>query len=272
MKLSVVIPVAGKNYFRDRNFKECLRAIRNQTHKDYEIIVVEQSLDNRFYKDQSSEYKLVQIKDPYNRGFNLSWCRNVGARNSLGDKIILMDADMVFEEKYFEAVIENKSPFAGGANYYYWLRDEFPTNELISSWNFESTYKNGGDDPNGLVFKFETFTRGCGFGAVLVFERKWYFESFGGYCENFFRYGWEDKAGIEVIKNVLGINNDSDLPKVNYKIVHLGHANKDYNNLKLNENIFNSIKFANKRDLIESMKSIGIGDTDVPKLINNLCQ
>ncbi len=272
MKLSIVIPVAGKNCFRERNFNECLKAIRSQTYKDYEVIVVEQSIDNRFYKIPSEEYKLVQIKDPHNRGFNLSWCRNVGARSSTGEKIILMDADMVFEENYFKSVIENKSPFAGGANFYYWLRDEFPTNELISSWDFESTYKKGTKDPNGLVFKFETFTNGCGFGAVLVFERKWYFESFGGYCENFFKYGWEDKAAIEVIKNILSIDKDTDIPKVNYNIVHLGHSNKDYNNIRINESIYNVIRSMNKKDLIESLKSIGIGDLYEPKLITNIWQ
>jgi glycosyltransferase involved in cell wall biosynthesis len=39
-----------------------------------------------------------------NRGFNLSWCRNVGAKHARGEKIILMDSDMCFESEYLDQV------------------------------------------------------------------------------------------------------------------------------------------------------------------------
>jgi len=272
MKLSIIIPVAGNNHFRTRNFEQCLKAIAKQDYKNYEIIVVEQSIDNRFYKSESKEYKLIQIKDPQRRGFNLSWCRNVGARAATGDKLVLMDADMVFEHNYFEAIASDKSPFAGGAFHYYWLRDEDPTLRLITSWDFNSIYKEGSDNHLDKVFKFETFTNGCGYGAVLIFDKKWYFESFGGYCEDFFKYGWEDKAAIDVIKDLLEIKNDREIPKIKYNVVHLGHSNKDYTNLRINEDLFESIKKMDKNNLISLIKSSNIGDITEPILVLNKCQ
>jgi glycosyltransferase involved in cell wall biosynthesis len=50
MKLSIILPTGGNDHLRNRNFNECLTCIKNQTFVDYEVIVVEQSLDNNFYK------------------------------------------------------------------------------------------------------------------------------------------------------------------------------------------------------------------------------
>ena len=127
MKISIVIPTGGNDPGRNRNFEECLRCIREQTFRDYEIIVVEQSLDGRFYKNENPSYKHIKIKDPQNRGFNLSWCRNVGARLASGEILILMDSDFVFEKDYFKTISEFKGNFAAGAETYYWCNMEGPT-------------------------------------------------------------------------------------------------------------------------------------------------
>ena len=50
MKLSIIIPTGGSDHLRNRNFNECLSAIKSQRFTDYEVIVVEQSLDGNFYK------------------------------------------------------------------------------------------------------------------------------------------------------------------------------------------------------------------------------
>ena len=268
MRLSIVIPTAGYNPFRARNFEQCLKSIKAQTFSDYEIIVVEQSLDGKFYKGDNNSYRHIKIKDPdIRRGFNLSWCRNVGARHATGDKLILMDADMVFKNEYFSEVDKDTNPFAGGAKTYYWIREEAVTSNFIEGGLFEMVYERS--TPNHLdpVFKFETFTNGCGYGAVLVFDKKWYWESFGGYPEDFFRYGWEDKAAIQIIKHALGVSKDTDLPKIDYEIIHLSHGDKNYTNLSMNEEIHNKIKNSDKNRLISLLKSSDLGDINQPKII-----
>jgi len=270
MRLSIVIPTAGNNPFRARNFEQCLKSIKAQTFSDYEIIVVEQSLDGKFYKGGDDSYRHVKIKDPdIRRGFNLSWCRNVGARHATGDKLVLMDADMVFKKEYFSTIDKDPNPFAGGAKCYYWIREEAITSKYIETLSFESVYESSTANHLDPVFKFDTFTNGCGYGAVLVFDRSWYWESFGGYPEDFFKYGWEDKAAIQIIKHSLGIINDADLPKIDYEIVHLSHGDKNYTNLNTNQGIYNKIKNADKDKLISILKSSELGDLDSPKIILN---
>jgi hypothetical protein len=175
-----------------------------------------------------------------------------------------MDADMVFENEYFDAIAECNSPFAGGAEEYFWIREEMVTQRFIETVNFNYVYNISSETDFKDSFRFKTFTKGCGYGAVLVFNREWYWESLGGYPEDFFKYGWEDKATIEIIKHILKVS-DSELPKINYRVIHLSHGNKDYGNLNLNERIYNSIKTMDKDKLIESLKRTSLGSIDSPK-------
>jgi glycosyltransferase involved in cell wall biosynthesis len=267
LKLSVIIPTGGGDHFRTRNFNECLKCIKEQSYKDYEVIVVEQSLDGRYYKEKSPilNYKHIKIKDPENRGFNLSWCRNVGAREAKGEVIILMDSDFVFEREYFQKISEFKGEFAAGAETYYWCNTEAPTLEWIRTRNFDNIRNKGGEarDP---VFKFRSMTRGCGYGAILVYNKKWFWETFGGYNENFFRYGWEDKAATETIKILLG-KNDETMIRIPYEAAHLSHRGKDARNMNLNEKLFYQFTSLDQRELSQKIKNAGVGKKDKPTTI-----
>lgn len=266
MRLSIVIPTGGNDPLRDRNFKECLKCINEQTFKDFEIIVVEQSLDGNFYKT-GGNYKHIGIKDPENRGFNLSWCRNVGARESDGDILVLMDSDFVFDKDYFKTISKFKGEFAAGAETYYWCNREDPTLEWLRTRDLESIRSKGSDNHMDNVFKFRSMTRGCGYGAILVYNRDWFFNTLGGYNENFFKYGWEDKATTETIKVILN-RNDEELDRIPYEAFHLFHLNKDPRNLKINEMIFNKFTSMNQVDLSNIIKNSNIGKLESPTLID----
>jgi glycosyltransferase involved in cell wall biosynthesis len=265
MKISIVIPTGGNDPGRNRNFEECLRCIREQTFRDYEIIVVEQSLDGRFYKNENPSYKHIKIKDPQNRGFNLSWCRNVGARLASGEILILMDSDFVFEKDYFKTISEFKGNFAAGAETYYWCNMEGPTSHWMNNRDF-NYFRNNGGEPRSPIFKFRSMTRGCGFGAILVYNREWYWNVFGGYNENFFRYGWEDKAATETIKFLLN-RTDETMDRIPYEAAHLSHFGKDGRNLNINEKLFYHFTAMNQRDLSNKIKKASVGKTDEPTLI-----
>lgn len=264
MKLSIVIPTGGNDDLRNRNFKECLKCINQQSFKDFEVIVVEQTLDGNFYKN-SSDYKHIQIKDPLNRGFNLSWCRNVGAREAQGEIIVLMDSDFVFENDYFLRISEFTGEFAAGAETYYWCNREEPTSEWLRTGDYNRLRERGADwrDP---VFKFRSMTRGCGYGAILVYNRDWFWNVLGGYNENFFKYGWEDKAATETIKFLLG-KNDEELSRIPYDAFHLFHLNKDPRNLKTNEDLFNRFTNMDQIELTERIKKEGVGKKEMPSII-----
>ena len=270
--ISVIIPCGGNDPVRERNFKYCLQSIADQTYSNYEVIVIEQSLDGSFYKEWCQEIGVIWkgIKDPLDRGFNLSWCRNVGAREAKGDQIILLDSDMCFDIDYFKEISGNKSEFAGGSTMYHWIREEKVTRIYENNKNFAGVYSFGSGRHIDPVFRFKPFEDGNGYGAVLVFNRKWYWESFGGYPEDFFKYGWEDKAAVEIIKYALGIPYDSSIPLIDYNVIHLSHGNKDYNNMKSNESLYNWIKNCDKKTWIDKVKRSKLGNTDSPIVLINL--
>jgi glycosyltransferase involved in cell wall biosynthesis len=267
MKLSIILPTGGNDHLRNRNFNECLNCIRNQTFTDYEVIVVEQSLDNNFYKKNSSiiPYKHIGIKDPQNRGFNLSWCRNVGAKEAQGDLIVLMDSDFVFENNYFSVISEFQGEFAAGAETYYWCNMEDPTTDWLRTKDFNLFRKKGGEarDP---VFKFRSMSRGCGYGAILVYNKEWFWNSMGGYNENFFRYGWEDKATTEMIKSLLG-RNDETMLRIPAEAAHLNHRSKDVRNMNINENLFNVFTSMDQFKLSSMIKDLNVGKKSEPTLL-----
>ena len=267
MKLSIIIPTGGSDHLRNRNFNECLTCIKNQTFIDYEVIVVEQSLDNNFYKQSNSiiPYKHIGIKDPQNRGFNLSWCRNVGAREAQGEIIVLMDSDFVFENGYFQVISEFKGEFAAGSETYYWCNMEDPTTEWLRTKDF-NVFRRLGAGPRDPVFQFRSMTRGCGYGAILVYNKDWFWNTLGGYNENFFRYGWEDKATTEMIKILLNRDDESML-RIPYESAHLNHRSKDVRNMNINEKLFYDFTRMDQFDLANKIKECNVGKRSHPSLL-----
>lgn len=265
MKISVILPTGGNDGLRIRNFNECLKCIKSQSFKDYEVIVVEQSLDGNFYRNSDPSYSHIGIKDPLNRGFNLSWCRNVGAREAKGDLIVLMDSDFVFENEYFQRISEFEGEFAAGAETYYWCNTEAPTSVWLRNRDF-NYFRTQGNGPKDPVFKFRSMTRGCGFGAILVYNKDWFWNVFGGYNENFFRYGWEDKAATETIKSLLG-RTDETMDRIPYEAAHLSHFAKDVRNMRTNESLYNKFTSVNQDSVVERIKAANVGKKSSPSLI-----
>jgi glycosyltransferase involved in cell wall biosynthesis len=268
MKLSIILPTGGNDHLRNRNFNECLSAIKSQRFTDYEVIVVEQSLDGNFYKSSNPilNYKHVGIKDPQNRGFNLSWCRNVGAREAQGEIIVLMDSDFVFDDGYFSVISEFKGEFAAGAETYYWCNTEEATIDWIRTKDF-NVFRRRGAGPRDPVFQFRSMSRGCGYGAILVYNKEWFWDTMGGYNENFFRYGWEDKATTEMIKSLLGRDDESML-RIPYEAAHLNHRAKDVRNLNTNESLFVRFTGMNQSELSRIIKEARVGKKSEPTVIS----
>ena len=110
-------------------------------------------------------------------------------------------------------------------------------------------------------------TRGCGYGAILVYNRDWFWDVFGGYNENFFRYGWEDKAATETIKSLLG-KNDENLDRIQYEAAHLNHRAKDVRNLNMNESLFNKFTSMDQSKLSNIIKEARVGKRSEPTIID----
>lgn len=97
MNISIVIPVASLVAESIPFRIEALQHALCYFYKDVEVIIVEQSLDGKFYVLPSLKNckhktdKLIEIKY---KTFNKSWCINVGVDAAKYDNIVICDCDM----------------------------------------------------------------------------------------------------------------------------------------------------------------------------------
>lgn len=100
--ISVIIPT----YNSEKYILECVYSVINQTHKDIEIIVIDDgSIDNTEKKLENliKDGKIIFYKK--NNGGPAS-ARNLGIRKSSGDYIAFIDADDVWTENKIENQID----------------------------------------------------------------------------------------------------------------------------------------------------------------------
>lgn len=83
---------------RKKLLRRCLDSLYNQTYKNYEIIIVDQSDEIDCELEQESRVKYIHISE---RG--LSHSRNVGLSVVAGDYVCLIDDDAVYDKNYLEA-------------------------------------------------------------------------------------------------------------------------------------------------------------------------
>jgi len=90
-KVSIIIPT----YNRTEYLKETVSSILNQSLQDFEIIIIDDSSDNKYFARQNRIAKLDTririIRNKVNKG--VSVCRNIGINNSQGEYIHFIDDD-----------------------------------------------------------------------------------------------------------------------------------------------------------------------------------
>ena len=100
MKYSIIVPV----YNRPDEVDELLESLSNQTHKDFEVIIVEDG-SVKPCKDVCDKYADILALNYYakeNSGPGQS--RNYGAERANGEWLLILDSDVVLPEGYLEAV------------------------------------------------------------------------------------------------------------------------------------------------------------------------
>jgi len=95
--VSIVIPT----YDSEKTLAECLESIKNQTYECIEVIIVD-----KFSKDKTVEIAKsygVKVISAY---ANNPEARNIGILNSEGDYVLLLDSNMVLENKLVEEAVD----------------------------------------------------------------------------------------------------------------------------------------------------------------------
>ena len=102
MKVSVVITV----YNIESYIKECMDSVLNQTHRDLEVVVVDDcSPDDSMDIVKSYEDERIKIVT-HEENMGAGWARRHGIEASTGDYVITVDGDDWLSEDFIEKLVE----------------------------------------------------------------------------------------------------------------------------------------------------------------------
>lgn len=250
MRLSVIIPYCyGGDDLRLAALHSTFESISAQDMREYEVIVVEQLVKTSEptfpYRDKVN--KFITLKDPQQRWYNKSWCINVAARVAESERMLMLDADVLFGKDYFNRILEfsKKHIFFYG---YDWI-----------------ALMPGRDNP---IIRIKPHSELHAAGGSWSSTRAFYWKILMGCNENYFGYGWEDQDIHIRARHVL----NAPIPEIDYPIIHQYHhwhpatgANPwvdqsggiTFSTLKLEPQI-----------IIDRLKTVVLGRVEEPTLID----
>lgn len=100
MKISVIIPTIN----RSKDLKTLLDSITVQTLSPFEVIIVDQSDDDKTEKLLQTFKKNIPVKYIHSSRKSLSHCRNIGIKNMEGEVAAFLDDDTQLMPDYLEQI------------------------------------------------------------------------------------------------------------------------------------------------------------------------
>lgn len=193
--------------------------------------------------EQRFELCLVEKELPY---FNKSWLLNIGARQAKYEHLVFLDAEMLFENDLLGKILVEAKKY-----------------KAFICWD-RMIINVGRDNPTERLYTPKTSQN---LGGCWYFDKDYYFNEFGGMCENFKGYGAEDNEAWDRLRYVFEV----PIPRLDYTLIHQYHdwtpvedtAGTDYReNLRL-------WKFSkgHPRVVIDYLKQAGVGKSESPTFI-----
>ncbi|PLX22352.1 MAG: glycosyl transferase family 2 [Marinilabiliales bacterium] len=100
IKFSVIIPV----YNRPDELKELLESLKNQSYKNFEVVVVEDGSEIKSDKAIDHYQEHLDIKYFFKPNSGPGQSRNYGSERAVGDYHVFFDSDCIIPKEYFEIV------------------------------------------------------------------------------------------------------------------------------------------------------------------------
>lgn len=100
MKYSLIIPV----YNRPDEVDELLESLCHQTHKDFEVLVIEDGSQNKCEEVVQRYLSSLDVRYFYKENSGPSPSRNYGAERSRGEFLLILDSDCVLPPGYIQAI------------------------------------------------------------------------------------------------------------------------------------------------------------------------
>lgn len=131
-----LISIIIVNWNAGKYLNDCIISLKNQTYKNYEIILVDNaSSDNsiEFVKKHFSDICIIENKE--NLGFAEG--NNVGIRNSKGEIIALFNPDAVADKNWLSNLIPilySSDKIAASSGKMYYLGDKYGKDKIFCTW------------------------------------------------------------------------------------------------------------------------------------------
>jgi glycosyltransferase involved in cell wall biosynthesis len=100
IKFSAIIPV----FNRPDELTELLESLKNQTYKNFEVVVVEDGSVLKSDEIVKTYQEFLDIKYFFKDNSGPGQSRNYGSERAIGDYHVFFDSDCIIPEKYFEIV------------------------------------------------------------------------------------------------------------------------------------------------------------------------
>jgi glycosyltransferase involved in cell wall biosynthesis len=259
---SFCLYVCGNDADRFRRLKNSLDCLHRLKNQDFEIVLIEQSLDGNFYYDWAYDYvSKYQKVHKTGIGFNQSWVRNLSIKLASGKVCILYDMDMLISNAYLSHVglCLEQTQFAIGADW------------ILVPTELEMTNIDVVKEPLDYFLNVERKKKignlyGIGWGHIMAFNRDWFLNTLGGFLESLYWWGKEDEELVDRYCRMFNIRWDK-LPTVKDVVLHQWHEGRDMSMLQQNMQIVATARSMSPFDVSRRLIDAKIGSLDEPKHI-----
>lgn len=185
---------------RSKVIERLLKSLRDQTFRDFEIILACIKID-RGMKELSSKYGARLLED---EGKGLEYARNLGIKEARGEIVVFLDDDVALEKDWLELIVKdfNINPRVGGVG---GIPIPAKDDKILSHLFFYETITdlmiNRAEGLTGWQGKSESFAEKVDFlsGSNMAFRRAILLQ-IGGFDENF--YGSSVGEDVDVCLSV----------------------------------------------------------------------
>jgi glycosyltransferase involved in cell wall biosynthesis len=189
VKISFIIPV----YNRPGETEELLRSLSRQTHRDFEVIIVEDGSTESSEAVVEKYRELLDISYFYKDNSGPGPSRNFGCEKAKGEYMIFLDSDCVLPEEYFQVVRESLAQeytdAYGGPDR---AHKDFSNFQKAISFSMTSFFTTGGiRGGNEKMEKFHPRSFNMGFSREV-------FEATGGFSS--MRFGEDVDLSIRILE------------------------------------------------------------------------
>ncbi len=179
--LSIIIPTFNE----EKNIGKCLKSILAQSYSKFEVIVVDDGSTDKTV-DILGQFKVKLLKQKHH---GPGKARNLGAKESNGEILVFIDADMTFDQEFLSELVK---PINDGT-----YKGTFSKEEYISNWDnvWSRCWNFNQDWPKQKMIPDDYPDEGIDFRAILKSE----FDKIGGFSDVGYTDTWSlaEKLGYK---------------------------------------------------------------------------